>query len=111
MKSAETNSTPSQSAAKPVPDGMHTVMPYLVCAGASEAIAFYERAFGATEIMRVPTPDGRLMHASVRIGESLIMLNDEFPEMGAIGPKARGGSSVTLHFFVPDVDAAFVRAV
>ena len=96
---------------KPVPDGMHAITPYLVCAGAADAIAFYVRAFGATEIMRLPTPDGKLMHASVRIGDSMVMLNDEFPEMGALGPKSRGGSSVTLHLFVPDVDAAFARAV
>lgn len=103
--------TKSKPAVKAIPDGMRSVMPYLICDGASDAIAFYKKAFGATEIMRVPTPDGKLMHASVRIGESIIMLNDEFPEMGAVGPKTRKGTSVVLHFFVEDVDAAFARAV
>lgn len=90
---------------------MHTATPYLVCAGAAEAIAFYQKAFGATELVRLPSPDGRLLHAMIRIGDSAIMLNDEFPEMGSLGPKARGGASVTIHLFVPDVDAAFARAV
>jgi PhnB protein len=99
--------TPSQ----PVPNGFHSVTPYIVCDGASDAIAFYKKAFGATELMRVPTPDGKLMHASIKIGDSIVMLNDEFPEMGAIGPKARKGTSVTLHLFVEDVDKAFERAV
>lgn len=94
-----------------IPAGFRTVTPYLVCAGAAAAIAFYEKAFGATELMRVPTPEGRLMYAAVRIGDSMVMLNDEFPEMGALGPKARGGASVTMHLFVEDADAAFARAV
>ena len=95
----------------PIPAGFRTVTPYLVCADASAAIDFYKAAFGATELMRVPTPEGRLMYAAVRIGDSMVMLNDEFPEMGSLGPKARGGASVTLHLFVEDVDAAFARAV
>jgi len=95
----------------PVPAGMHTVTPYLVCAGAAQALAFYARAFGAAEVMRLPGPDGRLLHAQLKIGDSMVMLNDEFPEMGSLGPKARGGSSVTIHLFVPDVDEAFARAV
>jgi uncharacterized glyoxalase superfamily protein PhnB len=82
-----------------------------VCAGAAAAIDFYQKAFGATELMRVPTPEGRLMYAAVRIGDSVVMLNDEFPEMGSLGPKARGGASVTIHLFVEDADAAFARAV
>lgn len=90
---------------------MHTVTPYLVCGGASEAIAFYEKAFGATEQMRVSGPHGRLLHASVRIGDSVVMLTDEFPEMGALGPKTRQGTSVTIHLFVPDADALFARAI
>jgi len=111
----KTSTTSSSSRAKlkvkPVPDGFHTVTPYLVCAGASDAIAFYKKAFGATEQMRVPTPNGKLMHACIKIGDSLIMLNDEFPEMGALGPKSRQGTSVTIHLFVAEVDAAFARAV
>ena len=111
MKTSTISSPQSKAAVKPVPDGMHTVTPYLVCAGASDAIAFYKKAFGATEVMRVPTPHGKLLHASIKIGDSVIMLNDEFPEMGAVGPKARGGSSVTIHLFVDDADATFARAV
>ena len=94
-----------------MPDGFHAVTPYLVCAGASKAIAFYKKAFGATEVMRLATPNGKLMHASIKIGDSPIMLNDEFPEMGALGPKSRQGTSVTIHLFVADADAAFARAV
>ncbi len=96
---------------KPIPDGMHTVTPHLVCAGAGAAIDFYVKAFGATEICRVPGADGKLMHAAIQIGDSMIFLHDEFPDYGALGPKARGGSSVTIHLQVEDVDAAFERAI
>lgn len=89
----------------------HTVTPHLVCAGAADAIEFYKKAFGASEIMRVPGPDGRLIHASVTIGDSIVMLVDEMKEWDALGPKARGGTSVTIHLTVPDVDAWFARAV
>ena len=87
------------------------VVPHLVCAGAAEAIDFYQRAFGATEDMRLPGPEGKLVHASITVNGSMVMLMDEFPEMGATSPKALGGSPVTLHLSVPDVDAAFERAV
>lgn len=90
---------------------MHAVTPHLICAGASDAIAFYVRAFGAVELARLPGPDGQLMHALIRIGDSHLMLNDEFPDFGALGPKARGGTSVTLHLYVPDADASFARAL
>lgn len=93
------------------PEGIHSLSPHLVVAGAAQAIDFYVRAFGAEEIVRMPTPDGRLMHASLRINGSSVLLVDEMPEWGALGPKARGGTSVTLHLFVPDVDAAVARAV
>lgn len=110
--SATNSPSPSKpSAVKPVPDGMHTVTPHLVCAGAADAIEFYKKAFGATELMRVPTPDGKLMHAAVMIGDSMVMLVDEFPQMQCLGPKARGGSSVTLHISVPNVDEFFAKAV
>jgi PhnB protein len=111
MKTTTTSPSSSRPAAKPVPDGFRTVTPFLVCAGASDAIAFYTRAFGATELMRLPGPDGRLLYAAIRIGDSAVMLNDEFPAMGSLGPKARGGASVTIHLFVDDVDAACARAV
>lgn len=101
----------TSSTTKPVEDGMHTVTPHLTCAGAADAIDFYVRAFGAEEVMRLPDPNGKLAHAAVRIGDSMVMLMDEFPEWQARGPKTLGGSSVTIHLSVPDVDAAFRRAV
>lgn len=100
-----------QSKVKPIPDDMHTITPHLVCANASDAIAFYQKAFGATELNRMPGPDGKLMHASVRIGDSTVMLVDEYPEWGSVGPKTLKGSPVTLHMYVEDADAAFKRAV
>ena len=96
---------------KPIPEGMHTVTPHLVCAGASEAIAFYIKAFEATEVARMPGPGGKLMHAMVRIGDSMVMLVDEVPEWQAVGPLTLKGSPVTLHLYVPDADAVFQRAV
>jgi uncharacterized glyoxalase superfamily protein PhnB len=96
---------------KPVPEGLHTLTPHIVCAGAAEAIEFYKKAFGATEFMRMPGPDGKLMHASVRIGDSMLMLVDEMPQWGALGPKARDGTSVTIHLAVPNVDEVVAQAV
>jgi uncharacterized glyoxalase superfamily protein PhnB len=96
---------------QPIPPGFHAVTPHLVCAGAAEAIAFYQRAFGAEELSRLPGPGGRIMHAMIRIGDSVLMLVDEFPEMGAKGPASLGGTPVTLHLYVTDADAAFARAV
>src|SRR5687767_16022394 len=96
---------------KPVPEGMHSVTPHLICAGAAEAIEFYKKAFGAVEEARLPGPNGRLMHAMIRIGGSAVMLVDEMPEWGAMGPKALKGSSVTIHLYVEDADTVFARAV
>ncbi len=96
---------------KPIPEGMHTVTPHLVCAGAADAIEFYKKAFNAVERGRMPGPDGRLMHAQITIGDSSIMLVDEMPEWGALGPKALKGTPVTIHLYVEDADAAFERAV
>ena len=87
------------------------VTPHLCVADAAAAIDFYARAFGATEVMRLPGPDGRLMHASVLLNGAMVMLNDEYPEMGGLGPKRRGGTSVTLHLRVADADAAVERSV
>jgi PhnB protein len=95
----------------PLPEGIRTVTPHLVCAGAAEAIEFYKKAFGAAEMMRLPRPDGKLMHACITIGDSAIFLVDEFPEMGALGPKAGTRSPVTIHLFVDDVDAFAAQAV
>ena len=96
---------------KSTPEGMHTLTPHLVCAGAADAIEFYKKAFGAVERFRLPTPDGRLMHASVQIGDSMLMLVDEMPEWGSLGPKALKASPVTIHLAVDDVDAVVARAV
>ena len=95
---------------KPIPEGMHTVTPHLICAGAADAIEFYKKAFNATEVMRMPGPNGRLMHASIRIGDSAVMLVDEMPEHGALGPKSLNGSPVTIHLSVDDADGCASRA-
>lgn len=94
-----------------LPEGMHSLTPHLVCADAAKAIDFYIAAFGAVETMRLPGPNGKLMHAAVRIGDSMLMLADEWPDMGSVGPKALGGSPVTIHLNVPDVDATVAQAV
>ena len=96
---------------KSIPEGMHTVTPHLVCAGAADAIEFYKKAFGAVEMGRLPGPQGKLMHAMIRIGDSSIMLVDEFPDWKSFGPKALKGSPVTIHLYVDDVDAVVERAV
>ena len=96
---------------KAIPDGMHSLTPHLVCRGAAAAIDFYGRAFGAIEQFRLPGPDGRLIHACVRIGDSRLFLVDEMPEHGALGPQALKGSPVTIHLQVQDADATFARAV
>ena len=97
------------SEVKPIPEGFHTVTPHLVTAGAAGAIAFYMKAFGAEELRRIDGPGGKVMHAEIRIGDSVVMLCDEFPEFGALAPK--GGSPVTIHLFVKDVDAVYHQAV
>ncbi len=98
-------------AVKPVPDGYHSVTPYLIVSDAARAIDFYTRAFGATEQFRLDAPGGKIGHAELRIGDSMVMLADEFPDMGARGPQTIGGSPVQLLLYVPDVDAVFARAV
>jgi PhnB protein len=99
------------SKVKPIPPGMHTVTPHLVCAGASDALAFYQKAFGAQEMSRLPGKDGRLMHAAMKIGDSTIMLVDEMPEWNSLGPNALKGTPVTIHLYVEDADAFAARAV
>jgi len=96
---------------KPIPEGMHSLTPHIVCAGAADAIEFYKKAFNAKEEGRVPGPDGKLMHAMVRIGDSALMLVDEMPQWGALGPKSLKGSPVTIHLYVEDVDATVAQAV
>ena len=96
---------------KAIPEGMHSITPHLVCAGAAEAIDFYKKAFGATEVTRLPGPDGKLMHGAVRIEGSVVMLVDENPEWGVLGPRALKGSPVTIHVYVSAVDAFVAKAV
>src|SRR5256886_13811773 len=96
---------------KPIPEGYHSVTPYLIIKGAADAIEFYKKAFGATELFRFPAPDGKIGHAEIKIGDSPIMLADEFAEMGYKGPQALGGSPVSLMIYLDDVDAVFNRAV
>jgi len=97
---------------KPIPEGHHTLTPHLVVKGASQAIEFYKRAFGAEEIVRMPGPDGKsVMHAELKIGDSRLWLVDEFPAMGSLGPHGIGGTPVTIHVYVEDADAIFNQAV
>ena len=96
---------------KPIPDGHPAVSPYLIVNGAASALAFYGKAFGATERFRHSGPDGRIGHAEITIGDSVIMLADEHPEVGARGPGAYGGSPVMLHVYVEDVDAIARQAI
>lgn len=102
-------STPSN--VKPIPEGMHTITPHLVCAGGVAAIEFYKKAFGAVQKSCLLSPDGKVMNAQLQIGDSYLMLHDENPQWGALGPKALGGTSVTLHLYVADADAAAATAV
>ena len=96
---------------KPIPDGFHTITPHIVCRDAPKALEFYKQAFGANELHRALTPDGKIMHAAVQIGSSIMMVVDEFPEMKCLGPQSIGGSPVTLHLYVEDADSVFNRAV
>jgi len=96
---------------KPIPEGYHSVTPYLIIEGAADAIEFYKQAFGATELFRFPTPDGKIGHAEIKIGDSPVMLADAYPDMGYNGPKSLGGSPVSLMIYVEDVDTIFNRAV
>ena len=96
---------------KPIPEGYHSITPYLIVKGAAAAIDFYKRAFGATELVRMPGPDGKVGHAELKIGDSPIMLADEVQEMGAVSPQTLGGSPVSILLYVEDVDAVFNRAI
>lgn len=96
---------------KPIPEGYHSVTPYLIVKGGARAIEFYKTAFGATELMRMARPDGTIGHAEIRIGDSVIMLADENPAVGALSPQAVGGTPVLIHLYVADVDTVFNRGV
>jgi PhnB protein len=98
-------------ATKPIPDGYHSVTPYLIIKGAADAIEYYKKAFGATELFRFPAPGGKIGHAEIKIGDSPIMLADEFPEMGYKSPKTLGGTPVSIMIYVEDVDTVFKQAI
>jgi len=98
-------------ATNPIPQGMHSLSPHIVCTGATKAMEFYKAAFNAVETARMPGPDGRLMHGAMKIGDSTLMLVDEMLEYGAKSPKTLNGSPVTIHLYVEDADATFARAV
>jgi PhnB protein len=98
-------------AVKPIPDGYPQVTPYLCIDGASDAIAFYEKVLGAKERMRMPGPDGKLGHAEIEIGTGVVMLADEFPDMGFVAPKKGGGTSVTVSVYLEDADAVYKAAL
>jgi uncharacterized glyoxalase superfamily protein PhnB len=95
----------------PIPQGYHTVTPSLMIDGADRAIDFYQKAFGAVEDSRFAGPDGRIMHAQIRIGDSVLMLGDESPEHGARGPRSYGGTPVAFFIYSDNVDAAWKQAV
>jgi PhnB protein len=96
---------------KAVPEGYHTLTPYMTVRDAARAIEFYKQAFGAVERGVMKGPDGKIMHAELRIGDSICMLADEFPEYGSLSPLSTGGSGMGLHIYVEDVDSAFDRAI
>jgi PhnB protein len=98
-------------AVKPVPEGYHTVTPYLIVKDASKALDFYQRALGAEECLRMAGPEGKVMHAEIKIGDSIVMLADEFPQMGAVSPQTIGGTPVGICLYVENVDSLFNRAV
>jgi len=94
-----------------IPQGYHTITPSLTIRDAARAIEFYQRAFGAEVRGIAKTDDGKILHAEIRIGDSIVMINDEFPEFGALSPQSTGGTGVTLHIYLENVDAAFSRAL
>jgi len=96
---------------KSIPDGYYSLTPYLVIKGAAEAIEFYKKVFGAAEILRMPGPGGRIMHAEIKIGNSIMMLADENPERGFLSPASRGGNTSSVMFYTDDVDATFRKAI
>jgi PhnB protein len=111
-KTVATKTATSKTAkVKPIPDGYHSATPYLIVDGAARAIDYYKRAFGAKELMRIPAPNDRIGHAEIKIGDSVIMLADEHPEMDARGPKHFGGSPISIMIYLEDVDKQFKQAI
>ncbi len=98
-------------AVQAIPKGYHTLTPYMTVRDAARAIEFYKQAFGAEEKGVMKGPDGKVMHAELRIGDSLFMLADEYPEFGSLSPQSTGGSGMGLHIYVEDVDSSFDRAI
>lgn len=96
---------------RPIPAGYRSITPYLSVRGAAQAIDFYKKAFGAAETLRIPGPEGQIGHAELRIGDSILMVSDEYPGIDFLGPKSRGGTTVPIHLYVKDVDATVARAV
>ena len=96
---------------RPIPEGYHSVTPYLICDGAAMAIDFYKKAFGAVEVVRMSTPSGGVMHAEIKVGDSFIMLADESSERGARSPKSYGGSPISVLLYVENTDATVAQAV
>ncbi len=96
---------------KPIPDGYHSVTPYLTVKGAARALEFYEKAFGAKVLFRMEDKDGRVGHAEIQLGDSRVMLSDEHPELGVRSPQSVGGTPVSIHLYTDDVDATVARAV
>jgi PhnB protein len=110
-KTAKRTAPAAKKKVAPIPAGYHTVTPHLVCRGAAKAIEFYKKAFGAEEVLRLAMPDGRLAHAEINIGGSMIMLHDEAPDWKAFSPQTVGDTSVSIMLYVNDVDAVFKRAI
>lgn len=99
------------NAVKPIPDGYNAAIPYLTCKDAAKALEFYRHAFGATEVMRMAAPDGKIGHAEIKIGNAVVMISDEYPEMQIQSPQALGGTPVGIYVYVVDVDALNQRAI
>lgn len=110
-KTATTTAVNKTVKVKPIPTGYHAITPYLIFDGAARAIDFYQRAFDAKELLRIPAPNDRIGHAEIKVGDSVIMMADEHPEMDAYAPKHFGGSPVSLLLYVTDVDAMFKQAI
>src|ERR1700758_4732742 len=110
MAATKSNQPPTP-AVRPIPEGYHTATPYLILKGAASAIEFYKKAFGAVELFRMSDPSGKVGHAEIKIGDSVIMLADEYPEMGYKSPQSLGGSPVSILLYFEDVDAVFKRAL
>ena len=108
---ATKTATSKSTKVKPIPDGYHSVTPYLIIDGAARALDFYKRAFDAKELMRIPSPGDKIGHAEIKIGDSVIMLADEHPEMDARSPSHFGGSPISIMIYVEDVDKQFKQAL